>query len=225
MGGGTDHIVQLGGHVARVVLSPRYYLDYNLGSTCYPGYSLSTLAREADVQRTLGNPSLDVLMLTAYDGVSFADCQHPRFLNPSFYTPENTAAIEQEFSDFTLYLYESYQHTTKRFIISDWEGDNAVYCQAAYSYATNLQFRSYCDANYLALYGNQSVAESIQGLKLWEQARQRGIAAGRSRAAAEGIGDMRVYLAPEFCITRSLHEGGFQSVLYDILPTIVFDSS
>jgi len=34
---------------------------------------------------------------------------------------------------------------------------------------------------------------------------------------------MRVYFAPEFCITRALHDGGFQSVLYDVLPSVMFD--
>ena len=223
MSEGVERIAQLGGHVARVVLAPTYHRDYNIGTGCYLGYSLSAIAREADVKRALDNESTAVLMLTAYDGVTFGDCEHVRFLNPSFYTPDNTAALVQKYSDFTLYLYQTYRHTYKRFIVSDWEGDNAVYCQAAYTYATVPQFRSYCDDNYAALYGNRFAAESIQGLKLWHQARLRGIADGRKRAAGEGIGGMRVYFAPEFCSIHALHDGGFQSVLYDVLPAVTAD--
>jgi hypothetical protein len=223
MSEGVERIAQLGDHVARVVLAPTYYRDYNIGTDCYPGYSLSGIAREADVKRALDNESITVLMLTAYDGVTFGDCQHARFVNPSFYTPDNTAAIVQEYSDFTLYLYQTYRHTEKRFIVSDWESDNAVYCDAAYAYATVPKFRSQCDANYFALYGNSSVAESIQGLKLWYQARQRGIADGRDRAAAEGIGGVRVYFAAEFSSMHALHDAGFQSVLYDVLPVVIVD--
>jgi hypothetical protein len=50
-----------------------------------------------------------------------------------------------------------------------------------------------------------------------------GILDGRLRARAEGIEAKRVYLAPEFNIVRALHDGGFQSVLYDVLPYATFD--
>jgi len=223
MSQGVERIAQLGGHVARVVLAPTYYRDYHTGSGCYPGYSLSAIAREADVKRALDNESIAVFMLTAYDGASFGDCEHARFVNPSFYSHEHRAAVVGEYRDFTLYLYETYRDTNKRFIVSDWESDNAVYCDAAYTYATVSQFRSDCDANYPAYYGNSSVAESIEGLKLWYQARQQGIAEGRDRAAAEGIGGVLVYFAAEFSIVHALHDGGFQSMLYDVLPLVTVD--
>jgi hypothetical protein len=223
MSEGVERIARLGGRVARVVLSPRYYRDYHISQSCYAGYSLTAIANEPDVKRALDNESIDVFILTAYDGATLGDCEHTRFLNPPFYTPENTRALMQEYSDFTLYLYRTYRHTHKRFIVSDWEGDNNIYCQAAYAYAVSPQFRAYCDTNYAAFYGNRSPAESLKGLKLWHQARQRGIADGRNRAAAEGIGGMRVCFAPEFSITRALHDAGLPSVLYDILPGVMFD--
>ena len=223
MSRGVERIAALGGHVARVTMSPLYYRDYNVGASCYPRYSLSMLALEPDVKRALDNDSIESFILTAYDGASFGDCEHPRFLNPSFYTPQNTAALINEYSDFTLYLYRTYQRTHKRFIISNWEGDNTVYCMSAYSYAVSSDFRSYCDANYSALYGNSSPAASFDGLKLWFQARQQGIADGRKRAAADGIGGMRVYFAPEFNIVHALHERAFRSVLYDVIPYVAFD--
>jgi hypothetical protein len=226
MNEGVERIAQLGGRMARVVLAPAYYQDYNIGQGCYPGYSLSALAHEADVKRALDNVSVDVLMLTAYDGTTFGDCEHARFLNPSFYTAVNTAALSQEYSDFTLYLYRTYRHTHKSFIVSDWESDNFIYCPdnvGAYAYATDPSARAECDASYAAIYGNSSPAESIQGLTLWYQARQQGIADGRHRAEAEGMREMRVYFAPEFCSMHALHNAGFPSVLYDVLPAVTFD--
>jgi hypothetical protein len=164
-----------------------------------------------------------VIMLTTYDGTTFGDCHDARWVNPSFYTPDNTAALVQEYSDFTLYLYQTYQGTNKSFIVSDWEADNAIYCDAAYSYANDLKFRSWCDANYAAHYGNSSPAESIHGMKLWYQARQQGIADGRNRAAALGIAGVHVYFAAEFCSMHALHDNGFQTVLYDVLPAVTLD--
>jgi len=51
MSEGFERIAQLGAHVARVVLAPTYYRDYNISTDCYPGYSLSAIAREAYARR------------------------------------------------------------------------------------------------------------------------------------------------------------------------------
>ncbi|MGA3044214.1 MAG: hypothetical protein ABSF54_25850, partial [Bryobacteraceae bacterium] len=58
MNEGVQRIAQLGGHVTRVVPAPTYYRNYNIGTNCYPGYSLSAIAREADVKRALDNESV-----------------------------------------------------------------------------------------------------------------------------------------------------------------------
>ena len=89
MSQGVEHIARLGGHVARVALSARYYGDYHTGVGCYPNFSLSALAQEGDVKRALGNEAIDVFMLTAYDGVTLSDCTRHRYLEPGFYTPSN----------------------------------------------------------------------------------------------------------------------------------------
>jgi hypothetical protein len=221
---GVEQIAALGGRLARLTLSPRYYSDYNLGSGCSSNLSLSMLAREPDVKKALDNEQIEVFMLTAYDGATFGDCIHHRYLDPNFYTPENVAAIVKEYSDFTLYLYETYRATHKRFIISSWEGDNEVYCGGAFAYATDKTFRTACNANYSLFYGAvRSPEEALTGLTLWFRSRQQGIDEGRSRALNQGIGGKRVYSAPEFCIVRSLHDAGFKSVLYDVLPIVPFD--
>jgi hypothetical protein len=181
MSEGVERIAGLGGRVARVTLSPRYYRDYNLGSECYPRSSLTSLALESDVRRALDNDSIEVFILTAYDGATFGDCEHTRFLNPSFYTPENTSALISEYSDFTLHLYRTFQRTYKRFIVTNWEGDNSIYCGAAYAYAVQPDFRAYCDASYQRLYGNSSPGVSLEGLKLSRPAIKE------SRMAAAGL--------------------------------------
>jgi hypothetical protein len=222
MSEGVERVAGMGGHIVRLVISPMYYTDYNTGQGCYPQFSLSAFMREPDVKRALDDPSIDVYMLTTYDGTTWGDCSYSRLLNPAFYTLDNTAAIAQEYSDFTLYLEQTYQQTSKRFIISDWEDDNMVYCGYAYDYATDPEKQSKCDADYDANYGVSSPVEGMEGLKLWQQARQQGITDGRNRAAAEGM-DVRVYFAPEFAIVHALHDNGFESVLYDVLPSVISD--
>jgi hypothetical protein len=224
LGESVQQIVALGSRAARITLSPRYNFDYHQGTTCSAASSLQALVQQPDIQAALDNPNIDVFMITAYDFTTFGDCQTQRYLEPQFYTPENVQALVQEYSDLTLYLYQAYAHTYKRFVISNWESDNSIYCGQAYSYATTQSFRDYCDGAYPSLYyGNATPAESLKALKLWFQYRQQGIADGRVRAAQLGLRGMRVYFAPEFCITRALHDGGFQSVLYDVLPSVMFD--
>ena len=222
MSEGVETIASLGGHTARVALSARYYRDYNISPDCYPSFSLASAAQGLDIKRAFDNPAIDVFILTAYDGVTFGDCQTMHFLDPAFYTPAHSEAVIQEYSDFTLYLYRAYQHTHKRFIISNWEGDNAVYCGQAYQYATDAAFRASCQSQYPS-FGVASPGDALQGLKLWLQLRAQGITEGRYRAEVEGIGGRRVYNAPEFNIVRALHDQGLPSVLYDILPFIKFD--
>jgi len=220
----VQRIVAIGSRAARISLSPRYGIDYHQSTACSTLASLEALVQQPDIEAALDNPNIDVFMITAYDFTTFGDCQAQRYLEPQFYTPENVRALVQEYSDLTLYLYQAYTHTYKRFIISNWESDNSIYCGQAYSYATTQSFRDYCDGAYPSLYyGNATPAESLKALKLWFQYRQQGIADGRVRAAQLGLGGMRVYFAPEFCITRALHDRGFQSVLYDVLPSVIFD--
>jgi hypothetical protein len=71
--------------------------------------------------------------------------------------------------------------------------------------------------------GAGSPDEALNALKQWFRARAEGIVEGRNRALAEGIGGMRVHIAPEFNTVHMLHDRGFKSVLYDVLPFVMFD--
>ena len=172
-------------------MSPRHYSDYGDGG-CNASLTLTALAQQTDVRRALDAPEIDVYMITAYDSVTFGDCTHHLYLRPDFYTAENTAALIAEYSDFTLFLYKSYSGTRKKFIITNWESDNTVYCGDAHGYASDAAVRAACDARYRVLYGNSSPDETLAGLRKWFEARQRGITEGRTRAAALGLGSSLV---------------------------------
>lgn len=220
---GIAAIAGLGGHFARVAMSPLYFRDYNIANICFPHFSLALEAQTPDLQQAFANPAIRVYMITAYDGVTFGDCQTPKFLNPSFFTQEHTVAVVKEYSDFTLYLYQTYAGSQKQFILSNWESDNAIYCGQAYTYATDPVFRSNCQLQYASSYGVPGPAVAMQGLALWLNARSQGIAEGRARALAAGLNGVGIYSAPEFNIVRSLHDNGLPSVLYDVLPSVAFD--
>jgi hypothetical protein len=218
MSEGVERIASLGGRVARLAYTPRYYTDYGVGFGCYPNYSLSALAREPDIRRALEQPGLDVIILTTYDGTSFGDCRTHNYLRRAFYTAEHTAAIEAEYSDFVLLLFERYGGTHRRFIISNWESDNAIYCGAAFAYIHDPAFRRYCDTNYRLFYaGNDDPRDSLEGLRLWFTARASGIARGVARAHARGLGGVEVVHAPEISAVRMLETRGLPGVLERVL--------
>jgi hypothetical protein len=221
MAAGVDRIASLGGSIARVAFSPRYYADYNLGGGCYPNFTLTRLAGEPDVRRVLGDNRIRVLMLTAYDGASFGDCRTHRYLNPRFYTVENVAAVQAEYREFVVHLFHEYGGSGRRFVLSNWEGDNAIYCGAFYDYVVNDAFRAACDRNYSVYYdGNAGPEQSLEGIRLWLLTREAGIREGIAVAMSLGLSGIEVLHAPEIASVRLLEERGFRSVLRDVLPAI-----
>jgi hypothetical protein len=221
---GVRAVLALNGSVVRIALSPRMDIDYNRSSQCLPFFRLANVLDDDDLRSALADPRLKVVMATVYDGVSFADCWNPSYLNLGFYSEANTTRLVAEYSDFVYRLHVLFAGTGKRFILANWEGDNAIYCGSAYSYAFLDEFRANCDRLYPQYYGgNENPRESIEAMILWHRARFLGAKSGIERARAEGLSGIDVLMAPEISAVRMLHDRGFATVLYDVLPRISFD--
>ena len=221
---GIRAVLALNGSVVRIAVSPRMDIDYNRSSLCIPSFRLSNVLGDADLRSALADPRLKVVMATVYDGASFADCRTPLYLNLAFYSEANTARMVAEYSDFVYRLHVLFAGTGKRFILANWEGDNAIYCGSADGYAFSDEFRANCDRLYPEYYGgNANPRESIEAMILWHRARRRGVKSGIERARTEGLSGIDVLMAPEISAVRMLHDRGFASVLYDVLPRISFD--
>ncbi len=167
---------------------------YKNGGPCLLGMNLTALASRPDFNAIITDPKFSTVIFTAYDWASFADCNTQNFLDSTFYTPTNIAAIELEFTNFATYLK---QYTNKKFIITNWEGDNAVYCGAAYS-----------DPNC------PSAPANIVGFKKWMMARSAGISAANAPNVKFGI---------EFCNIHSLENLGKPTILNNVIPYVNAD--
>ena len=205
--------------------------------------SLTQLAMRASVKSGFDHPGIGVYLLTTYDATTTpGNPTEKAFLNPNFYTASNTAALEREYREFTFYLYQTYHGTGKRFIISNWEGDNEIYCGSTYGYAKDASFRNSCNMAYPSLHLGQQYGSvpnpyaALGAMQLWFAARQRGVAQGRLDAANAGYSGVEVYHAPEFVSVNILRnspcrlEDGFcapgeptKSLLYDAIPYLDFD--
>lgn len=202
-GGSQSEIIQTGAGLLedigaaniRITMSARSDQDYK-GGGCIANFSLKNLAARADFNAIFSNPNFKTIMITAIDGVSFPDCFTKNYLNPNFYTAGNIQRIQQEYADFARYLGA---FSGKTFILSNWEGDNEIYCGAAYG-ATSASCPNY--------------RQALESFKKWMSARATGI-------KASGAGN--VFSAVEFNIVRDLKNRGLPSVLYDVIPVVDAD--
>ncbi|MFN0106000.1 MAG: hypothetical protein ACKV2U_28420 [Bryobacteraceae bacterium] len=220
---GVEEIAGLGGRIVRIALSARNRADYNMGGGCIESFNLAKAVREdSDLRQALGHPKIDVVIITAFDGIGYPDCSTPWHMVSSFYTSERIEAMEKEYSDFVVALFDLYRG--KRFILTNRESDNAIYCGSVHFYISSSSFRENCDSQYPALYGgNHSTADSFQALRLWMEVRWRGILDGKRRAADAGHSGVEVFLALEFNAVQALKERGLPSVLHNLTRNVVFD--
>ena len=173
-------------------------LVYGSGNSCITGSNLTDLAQRADFNSIITDPQFSTVVITAYDWTSFGDCSTQNFLDTAFYTPANTALIEQEYTDLANYLK---QFSSKTFIIAQWEGDNAVYCGASYANAVNIGNCPDYQKNFIAY-------------KKWLDARSAGI-----RAA----GGSNIKIGLEFNSAHRQEDNGLPSMLNDIIPNTDLD--
>lgn len=184
----------LGVNTIRISLVSNDDAVYKNGGPCLLGMNLTALAMRPDFNAIITDPKFSTVIITAYDWATFADCNTQNFLDSTFYTPGNITAIETEFTNLANYLK---QFTGKNFIITNWEGDNAVYGGAAYS-----------NPNY------PQAPANIVGFKKWMMARSAGVAAAGASNVKFGI---------EFCNIHSLENLSKPSILNNVIPYVNAD--
>ncbi|HEX4963391.1 MAG TPA: hypothetical protein VF173_21355 [Thermoanaerobaculia bacterium] len=239
---GANQAATIGSHALHMLFS----------AACNPQGSLTNLLYSAPIQEAINNANLKSFVLTTFDRTACGN-NAKTYVDPTLYDDVNAYnAVVADYRDLTENLYQLYHGTGKTFIVSNWEGDNAVYCSGAYAYATDATFRAACDANYPVFYrGVPNPATGLNGFKRWLQARRQGITDGRSWAAANGLtSGVDVSFAIEFNIVNSLKQpacsvtfnpgtclsqlnctpaasacpaGTYPSVLCDVIPLVGYD--
>src|SRR6185436_8644366 len=151
---GANKLAAIGGHAL--------HLLFNVG--CSPQQSLVDVLLSSEMQEAFGNANLKTFVLTTFDRKVCGN-NAKIYVDPTLYDNVNEYnAIVADYRELTKRLYQNYQGTGKKFIISNWEGDNVVYCSAAFAYATVPSYRAACDANYSVFYrGVPNPATALQG--------------------------------------------------------------
>lgn len=222
---GVRELIALNARIVRIVLSARMDIDYNRSKNCIADFRLASALDDTDVRTALLHPELKVIMLTALDGTGFGDCTTHNYLSRDFYSHPVTSRMVDEYSEFVYRLHVLLQGSGKRIVLSNWEGDNDLYCGRADAYASSAEFRTWCNAVYPAVYGgNRGPHDSVEGMVLWMKARYLGVTLGNQRAEREGLNGLDVEVAPEISAVHMLHDRNLESVLYDVIPRVPFDA-
>jgi hypothetical protein len=199
-------------------------IDYRTGGHCIGDFSLEAALQRSDVQRVLTDRGLQTLVITAYDGTGFRHCTTHDYLSPTWYTDANTEQLENEYADLAYRLRVLTHVSPKQIILSNWEGDNALYCGSAHMFIESATFRASCRDSYASIVpGGSGPGDGVQGMILWHRARYKGVQDGNKRADVAGIGSPRILVAPEISSVWMLRASGYASVLHDVVPAVPYD--
>jgi len=199
--------------------------DFGIGTACHGKQTLESLVSLPAYAQVLGDPAFRTIFLTVWgDSNSYDACdardprtdQHPhkRYLEKSFYSiAANRDRTRSEYADLTYRIYKTYRGTGKVFGISNWEGDNELYCDSAYYFAINPAFRSSCEAK-------RSTLDVLTAYRRFLELRQQGIDAGRARALREGLKGISVVSVIEASALRFLKGAHLPSMLEDVIPVV-----
>ena len=216
---------QSGIQTIRLPLVASVETDFGIGTSCHGKQALASLVSLPAYAQVLADPAFRTIFLTVWgDSNSYDACaardpktdQHPhkRYLDKKFYSiAANRDRTRSEYADLTYRIYKTYQGSGKVFGISNWEGDNELYCNSAYYFATNAAFRSSCEAK-------RNTTDVLKSYRQFFELRQQGIDQGRARAMREGLKGVSVISVIEVSAFRFLKEAHLPSMLDDIIPSV-----
>jgi hypothetical protein len=216
---------QSGVQTIRMPLVASVEADFGIGQTCHGQQTLASLVSLPAYAQVLKYPAFRTIFLTVWgDSNSYDACdardpktdQHPhkRYLDKAFYSiAANRDQTRSEYADLTYRLYQTYRGSGKVFGISNWEGDNELYCDSAYYFANNAAFRSSCEAR-------RDTTDVLNAYRQFFELRQQGIDAGKARALREGLKGVSVISVIEVSALRFLKESHLASMLDDVIPAI-----
>jgi hypothetical protein len=223
--GGARLAKQAGFQTIRVPLVASAETDFGMGGACHGKQSLESLVSLPAYAQLLKDRAFRTIFLTVWgDSNSYDACesrdpktdQHPhkRYLEKAYYSDAaNRDRTRGEYADLTYRLYKTYGGSGKVIGISNWEGDNELYCDSAYYFATNVAFRSSCEAK-------RKTADALEAYRHFLELREQGIHSGRQRALREGLKGVSVISVIEVSALRFLKEAHLPSMLEDVIPSV-----
>ena len=199
--------------------------DFGIGTACHGNQPLETLLSLPSYDQLLRDPAFRTILLTVWgDSASYQACEardpktdqhaHKHYLEETYLSiAANRDRMRKEYEDLTYRIYKTFSRSGKTFGISNWEGDNELYCDSAYYFANNRDFRSSCEAT-------RKTTDVLTAYRRFFNLRQEGIDRGRARALRDGLNGVSVVSVIEVSALRFLKQGHFASMLEDVIPFV-----
>ena len=176
----------------RFTIGPKAMAAYNLPSSRYcrgADRKLGCFARLMLASDAWDDPGLRRVMLSLAD---FACYTYASDNNGCLYEPylkANEAAIAAEYTDLLQVLHDRFAGRGIQIIISNWEGDNFVYC-GSYRFARRAPSAAKCMAKWPA---GQTTTQRADAFLYWYSIKDAAVSAFRANHP-----DFDVIVAPEF---------------------------
>jgi hypothetical protein len=160
----------------RFMIGPNTISDYKLPpETCSLTLTHRCLAKVMLNSPVWDNAQLKRIVITSMDFI----CSSPAYdasgggcLNPSILTA-HSSEIQSEYLGLLEALKDRFGTRDVQFVLSNWEGDNMVYCGDVGSFALNPAFPAVCKATWPA---GQTNAQRVQALLRWFSMKDAAIA-------------------------------------------------
>jgi hypothetical protein len=187
----VNHVLVAGFDTVRLKIGPSQAADYGLSpDPCPSDKTLACYARAMLASSAWDNPGLKRVMVTAHDFSAYlAAGGNSGYLNASVLTA-NATAIKAEYVGLIQVLYDRFSGRGVQIILSNWEGDNLIFCGSAFDFGRVGGNAATCQATFPAGQTNvQRIQNYMQWLALKDQAVSDFLAAHP---------DANVIHAPEF---------------------------
>ena len=213
-----------GFQVIRLPLVASVDADFGIGTACDRRFTLAQVAALPKYASVLSDPAFHTIFLTTWgDSHSYDPCQprdprsdqHPAklYLQTAYYSAENRNRMRGEYAELTYQLYRTYRGSGKMFAISNWEGDNELYCDAAAYFVTKEALRSACESR-------RKTGDVVDAYREYLTLRHEGIEDGRKRAERDGFRGVSVTDVIEFSSLHLLAANRLPDMLEDVIPSV-----
>jgi hypothetical protein len=218
VGSGVAELTEKGFQSFKIPLDPSTAPHFGISPGSNAAGFLAYEASTSTFESALGNPGARIIYLAAIDAiVEGLNGAGRQFANQAFLTA-NASQIVSSYQQLAYYLARTYANTGKEFVLVNWETDNAMYCDSASRFETDANFRATCLSSYAATYGESTPHAAYAALEYWFQLRSEGIAQGVAEAQAQGYGGVSVLSGIELNAVRMVHDLGYPTALYNIVP-------
>jgi len=179
----AQFVLDQGFTTLRITASPTTVAELHLGAACASNPQIACILNQQLAGAAFSDRRLRLLILTIAD---FAASGH--YTDPVFIAA-NRARIAAEYTAALAFLDKRLAGMSVDVVLTNWEGDNMVYCGAAYSYATSPSFRVACPG----------IKSRLDGFMAWSELR-RGIV----ESYQAGSPGLHYHYATEFNVMHML---------------------